>query len=81
MKIQMRFRFWLEAGIATITSALLVLSLVWEEWIEEIFRVSPDGGNGSLERWIVGSLFVVTIDLFIMARYEWHRTRAAPSMA
>jgi len=77
----MRLRFWLEVSMATITSFLLVLTLVWEDWIEEIFRVSPDAGSGSLERWIVGTLCVVTIALFVMARYEWRGTRTSLSTA
>lgn len=77
----MRLRFWLKVSMATITSFLLVLTLVWEDWIEEVFRVSPDAGNGSWERWIVGTLCVVTIGLFVMARYEWRRTRSSLSTA
>ena len=75
MKMAMRLRFWLEAGMATITSVLLVITLLWEDWIEIVFGVSPDGGDGSLERWLVVTLLVVTIVLFVMARNEWRRTR------
>jgi len=73
MKIQMRLRFWLEAGMATITSVLLILTILWEDWVEEIFGISPDGGNGSFERWMVGALLFITIVLFAMARSEWRR--------
>ena len=79
MKTAMRFRFWLEAGMATITGFLLVLTLLWEDWIEEVFGIAPDAGSGSLERWIVGTLVVVTVALFAMARYEWRRARATVS--
>ena len=79
MKIEMRLRFWLETAMATITSILLVITLLWEDWVEEIFGISPDGGNGSFERWFVLALFVVTIALFFMARYEWRRARASMS--
>ena len=75
MKLTIRFRLWLEASMATITSVLLVITLLWEDWIEEVFGVSPDAGSGSLERWIVGTLLVVTVMLFFMARNEWRRAR------
>jgi hypothetical protein len=75
MKITMRLRFWFEAGMATISSILLVITLLWEDWIEIVFGISPDGGDGSLERWLVGTLLVVTIMLFVMARNEWRRAR------
>lgn len=79
MKIVMRLRFWLEAGMATITSVLLVITLLWEDWVEEVFGISPDGGDGSLELWIVGTLLVVTIVLFVLARAEWRRARPSVS--
>lgn len=79
MKTAVRFRFWLEAVMATITGIMLVLTLLWEDWVEVIFRVSPDGGNGSFERWLVVALSVATITLFIMARSEWRRVRASMS--
>ena len=81
MQTQMRLRFWLEAVLATITSALLLLTLVWDDWAESLFDVSPDGGNGSFERWIVGTLLIATIVLFNLARYEWRRTRSFLSNA
>ena len=81
MQTQMRLRFWLEAVLATITSALLLLTLMWEDWIESLFGVSPDAGNGSFERWIVGTLLIATIVLFNLARYEWRRTRSSLSTA
>lgn len=81
MMKSMRLRFWLEAAMATITSVLLVMTLIWEDWVEEIFGISPDAGNGSFERWLVGTLIVVTITLFVMVRSEWRRTRASMSTA
>ncbi len=75
MKGAMRFRFWLEIGMATITGFLFVITLIWRDWIEMVFNVSLDNGNGSLEWLTVGVLFVVTIALFVLARYEWRRAQ------
>jgi hypothetical protein len=73
----MRFRFWLETGMATITGILFVITMVWRDWIETVFHVSPDNGNGSFEWFLVGVLLVVTITLSVLARYEWRRAQAA----
>ena len=81
MKTAIRFRFWLETTMATLTGIMLVLTLLWQDWIEEVFNISPDAGSGSFERWLVVALCVVTIALFIMARSEWRRARASLSSA
>jgi hypothetical protein len=70
----LRRRFWLEAGMGTITGILFVITLIWRDWIE-VFGVNPDSGNGWLEWLIVGVLSVVTITLFVLVRYEWGRAR------
>jgi hypothetical protein len=75
MRGALRLRFWLETGAAAITSILFVITLVWRNWIELVFEIEPDAGNGSLEWLIVGGLFVVTLALFFLARAEWRMAR------
>ena len=77
MRKALRGRFWLETGMAIVTTILFVITLAWHDWIEIIFNVDPDQGSGLLEWLIVGALFVVTIALFALARYEWRKARAA----
>jgi hypothetical protein len=79
MRKTLRLRFWLETGLAIVTGILLVITLVWHDWIEIIFNIDPDQRSGLLEWSIVGALLVVTIILFILASYELRRTRAAIS--
>jgi len=79
MRNALRRRFWLETGIAIITGILFVITLIRNDWIEIVFRVDPDNNNGTFEWLIVGALLLVTITLFILARYEWRRARAAIS--
>ena len=79
MRNALRRCFWLETGIAIITGVLLAITLIRNDWIEIVFRIDPDNNNGTFEWLIVGALLVVTITLFILASYEWRRTRAAIS--
>jgi hypothetical protein len=79
MRNALRRRFWLETAMAIVTGILSVITLVRNDWIEIVFRVDPDNNNGTLEWLIVGVLLVVTITLFILASYEWRRTRTAIS--
>jgi len=77
MKRQVRLRMWLETILASTTGVLFLITLVWRDWIERVFGIEPDGGNGSLEWLIVGGLLVATITLFVLARVEWQRSRTA----
>lgn len=79
MRKTLRLRFWLETGLAIVTSILFVITLVWHDWIEIIFNIDPDQRSGLLEWSMVGALLIVTIILFLFARYELRRTRAAIS--
>ena len=63
--------------MGTITAVLFVVTLVWRDWIEILFDVDPDEGNGLLEWSIVGALLVATIILFVLARYEWRKAQAS----
>jgi hypothetical protein len=72
----LRSRFWIEAVLASITGGLFVVTLVWREWIELVFGVEPDGGDGSLEWAIVGVLLVATVVFGWLARTEWRRATA-----
>jgi apolipoprotein N-acyltransferase len=69
----MRPRFWIEAGLAVASVLLLVVTLISREWIEVVFGVDPDHGNGSLEWLIVGIMAVVALAFSIIARVEWRR--------
>ena len=71
--MHLRVRFWLEAVLAALATALFVLTLVSRDWIERIFHVEPDASSGALEWLIVVALLVATIALIAAARSEWRR--------
>jgi hypothetical protein len=73
VKRPMRARFWLEVMMAAVSAGLLVLTVVSHEWIEVIFGVDPDRGDGTLEWAITAVLLVATLFLLISARTEWRR--------
>ena len=79
MRKALKWRFWLETGVAIATGILFVITLVQRDWIEVVFGIDPDNSSGTLEWLIIGALLVVTITLFTLASYEWRRTRVAIS--
>lgn len=73
----LRIRFWLEVILGSFSGILAVVTLFWRNWIEAIFGVDPDKGNGSAEWLVVIVLLVVTATLAVGARIEWRRARLA----
>lgn len=78
MMHNVRMRGWIETIAAAISGILFVLTLVWRDWIERLFGVSPDQGSGALEWAIVALALCATITFSLLARSEWRRARALP---
>ena len=56
---------------AAVLGFLALLTLVVPDWIEVVFKVDPDGGNGSLEWMIVAGCAVVALVFAFDARRSW----------
>jgi hypothetical protein len=69
--------FWIEALLAVITGITAILTLLWKDWIEIVFHVDPDGGNGSVEKLVVLVSLGATVTLSVLARREWRRAAGA----
>ena len=73
----LRRRFWLESVFGSVTGIVAVITLFWHDWIEAVFRINPDNGDGSAEWLIVLILILVTVALAVGARREWRRAGLA----
>jgi hypothetical protein len=56
-------RLRIETALAVVSLVLFLLTLIWREWIELIFRVDPDGGNGAAEILIATAFAVAALVL------------------
>lgn len=65
--------FWIQVSLASLTGTLLIVTLVFREWIEVILRITPDRESGALEWVVVALLFFATVVFTFFARYEWVR--------
>jgi hypothetical protein len=72
-------RFWVEMCMALASAALLVVTVVWRDWIEIVFSVDPDAGSGALEWLVVAVLAAAAIAFSALARSEWKKATVRPS--
>jgi hypothetical protein len=70
---QLRRRFWVETILALVSAFFLLLTVLWQDWIEIVFGVDPDHYSGTLERAIVVVLIAVTVASIALAGREWRR--------
>jgi hypothetical protein len=75
-KGRLKRRFNIEAALAAVTAALVILTLINHEWIEVLTGWDPDKGNGSVEWAIVFVLVAACIALSLRARSDWRRLQA-----
>ena len=81
MDRHVRLRFWVELGFGIASGLLFVLTLATRDWIEVVFGVGPDNGNGALEWVIVTCLVLLTLFFTALARLEHRRPRPAGATA
>ena len=79
--MKVRTRFWLESGFALAAAALAIVTAIVPDWIETVFGVDPDGGNGTVEWGITAAFVILTIVFVIAARVEYRRTAPSGALA
>ena len=73
-----RWLYRAEVAASAISALLFVWTLLDPQWIERWFEASPDDGDGSAERWLVGGFFFIAAVLAAaLARRERRRLAAA----
>lgn len=74
-------RFWVELALTCVSAFLFLLTLASAEWIELVFGVEPDGGDGSLEWLITAALLAVTIVLSLLTFRDGRRAASTATSA
>jgi hypothetical protein len=59
-----------EMGLAAVAVILAAVSAAWPEWIEALFGVEPDAGNGAAEWGIVLALLLAAVVLGVRGRSD-----------
>ncbi len=69
--------FWVEVALASFGAFLVVLTAVWDDWIEGVFGFDPDHHNGSFEWALVIVCILVTVIFGVLARNEWRKAASS----
>ena len=77
----LRRRFWAEMGLGLASAVFVLLTLLWKDWVEIVFKVDPDHHSGSLEWTIVAVAVAVTVAALAAARFEWRKAATAAAAA
>jgi hypothetical protein len=76
MERRLRRRLRVEVVFAGLSVALLVLTLVFPEWIEAVTGLEPDAGSGVLELVVAAAFLVAAMVSAALARRDWRRLAA-----
>ena len=74
-------RVRIEMALAIVAGILAIITLVWPPWIESLFGISPDGGTGETEWWLVTALAAAACLAGLLARREHRSITHASSSA
>jgi hypothetical protein len=72
-----KLRFRIEVALAALSALLLVVTLIWRDWLEIVFGVDPDRGSGEVEWAIVGLGALGALIFAALARADWKLLRAS----
>jgi len=78
---RLQLRFALVAVTASVCGILALVTIFWSDWIEAVFGVDPDHGNGTAEWLAVAVLAAVALGLGAAARREWDRTAGSTAVS
>lgn len=77
--MSLRTRMWIELVLAAVAAMLTVVTAIWPTWIESLFEVSPDGGDGSAERLFALGWLAVAVLFSVLARRDRRRLAQLPA--
>jgi hypothetical protein len=71
----------IETALSVLFAGLAITTAFWPPWIETVFRVDPDAGDGAAEWLVVAVLGVAAIAVFILARRDYRTAKVTSQVA
>ena len=69
-------RLRVEAGACAVSGLVLVLTVLWPDWIELVLGFDPDASSGALEWGIAVAAAAATATFLLLARRDWRAQHA-----
>ena len=66
-------RFWVELMLGLMSAVSLTLAIVLPNWMELLFRLAPDTGDGSAERGFALLWAAISVLMFGLAGRAWRK--------
>ena len=66
-------RIWVELMLGLMSAVSLALAIVLPNWMERLFRLAPDAGDGSAERGFALFWAAIAILMFGLAGRAWRK--------
>ena len=72
---------WVELVLGLMSAVLLTLAILSPDWMELLFRLAPDAGDGSAERGFALLWAAVSVLMFATCRAHLEKTPSASSIS
>jgi hypothetical protein len=63
--------------MTVLVGIVALVTLAWPTWFETLTGEDPDGGDGSIERWVVRGVAVVAVAVVVLVARTGRRRSAA----
>jgi hypothetical protein len=64
---------WVEVAMGLMSASFLALTILLPDWMEVLFTVAPDAGDGSAEWGLALSWALVSVLMFAIAGRTWKK--------
>lgn len=75
------FKSRAETALSAFFAVMALTTAFWPDWLETVFRVDPDGGNGAVEWLAVVLLGAAAVVMFALARRDRRTARSGRELA
>jgi hypothetical protein len=73
MQNRLPAKIWVEIALGMISASLLALTILLPDWMEVLFGLAPDAGDGSTEWGLALSLATFSVLMFGFAGRTWRK--------